>query len=135
MHKLRTDRGICSISLAAVGLLLSAGCGEPKPKVYRVHGEVTFKGKPVPKGNVFFDPDLSKGTSGKQGFASILDGKYDTAAADGDGIEKGAYVVRVQSYDGKPSDEYPFGNALTAEFVIKQSFEEDDNSFNIAIPK
>jgi len=28
-----------------------------------------------------------------------------------------------------------FGNALAAEFVIKQSFEEDENSFIISIPK
>jgi len=118
-----------------VGLLVLAciGCGPPKEEVYRVHGTVTFKGKPVPKGNVFFDPDGTKGTSGKQGFAGIVDGKFDTAAPDGDGIKKGDYTVRVQAFDGKPLPDLPFGNGLTAEYVTKKSFSEDDNEYDIVI--
>jgi hypothetical protein len=118
-----------------IGLLALAciGCGPPKEEVYRVHGTVTFKGKPVPKGNVFFDPDGTKGTSGKQGFAGIVDGKFDTAASDGDGIQKGDYTVRVQAFDGKPLPDLPFGNGLTAEYVTKKSFSEDDNEYDIVI--
>lgn len=125
----------CLVLLAVLLGWTLAGCGPPKERVYRVFGDVTFKGKPVPKGNVYFDPDLSKGTKGKQGFASITDGKYDTALADGDGIAKGAYVVRVQSFDGKVLPDYPFGNALTSEFVVKHSFSEDENRFDITIGK
>ena len=112
---------------------LTAGCGAPKEEVYRVHGKVTFKGKPVPKGNVFFDPDGSKGTSGKQGFAGIVDGQYDTALPDGDGVKKGDYTVRVQAFDGKPLPDLPFGTGLTAEFVTKKNFSAEDNEFDIAI--
>jgi hypothetical protein len=116
-------------------LTVSLGCGPAKEKVYRVHGSVSFKGKPVPKGNVFFDPDMSKGTSGKQGFAAIVNGKYDTSASDGDGIAKGAYVIRVQAFDGKELPDYPFGNALTTEYVVKKDFQEDENLFDITIAK
>ncbi len=122
--------------VASLVLLMSlVGCGPPKEDIYRVHGTVTFKGKPVPKGNVFFDPDGTKGTSGKQGFAGIVDGKFDTAAPDGDGIKKGDYTVRVQAFDGKPLPDLPFGNGLTAEFVTKKSFSEDDNQYDIVIGK
>ncbi|HUP78282.1 MAG TPA: hypothetical protein VM260_06920 [Pirellula sp.] len=114
---------------------MSAGCGPPKDEVFRVHGKVTFKGKPVPKGNVFFDPDGTKGTSGRQGFAGITDGVYDTSLPDGDGIKKGNYTIRVQAFDGKPLPDLPFGNGLTTEFVTTQSFAKDDNEFDIVIGK
>jgi hypothetical protein len=132
LHRLKTR----SLSLLiALFVTLPIGCGPPKEKLYRVYGEVTFKGAPVPKGNVFFDPDVSKGGSGKQGFAGIIDGKYDTALPDGDGIRKGAYAIRVQSFDGKPKPDYPFGDALTIEYIVKQSFQENDNRFDINIKK
>lgn len=122
---------LCFFVLACVGI----GCSPPKEVVYRVHGQVTFKGKPVPKGNVFFDPDASKGTSGKQGFAGINEGKFDTALPDGDGIKKGAYTIRVQAFDGKPKPDLPFGNGLTTEFITKMEFSEEDNQFDIVIDK
>ncbi|MCY2978794.1 MAG: hypothetical protein NTU79_09045 [Planctomycetota bacterium] len=118
-----------------IGMIAFVGCGPPAEKVYRVHGSVSFKGNPVPKGNVFFDPDMSKGTKGKQGFASIVNGKYDTSLPDGDGIAKGAYVIRVQPFDGKELPDYPFGNALTTEQVVKKEFQDDENLFDISISK
>ncbi|MEQ1827003.1 MAG: hypothetical protein ABL921_13695 [Pirellula sp.] len=124
-----------ALLLVANVLFFSVGCGPEKEKLFRVHGQATFKGKAIPKGNVFFDPDLSKGTSGQQGFAGIVDGAFDTSAPDGQGIRKGAYVIRVQAFDGKALPDYPFGTGLTTEFVMKKSFTEDDNTLEIAIGK
>ena len=120
---------------AGLSLLTSLGCGPAPEPVARVHGTVTFRGQPVPKGNVFFDPDGTKGTSGKQGFAGIVDGKFDTAAPDGDGIKKGDYTIRVQAFDGKPLPDLPFGTGLTSEYIDKRNFAEDDNEYNIVIGK
>jgi hypothetical protein len=126
----RLQFGVLALFLAALN-----GCSPPAEELFRVHGNVTFKGQPVPKGNVFFDPDGTKGTSGMQGFAGIVDGKYDTALPDGSGIRKGFYVVRVQAFDGKALPDYPFGTGLTSEFIVKKDFAEKDNSFDIVINK
>ena len=63
----------------AVAALL-AGCGDGVQRV-RISGQVTFKGKPVPYGNITFEPDTSKGNKGPQGYVQIRDGKYDTQDA------------------------------------------------------
>lgn len=43
-------------SLAAACLLTIVGCGEPHYEHAKVHGKVTYKGKPVAKGSVLFVP-------------------------------------------------------------------------------
>ena len=69
-------RGV-RVMLVAAGLV--AGCAKSEERLYTVSGTVTFNGKPVPMGLVFFDPDTSKGNSGRQGFANIQGGKFTTA--------------------------------------------------------
>ena len=59
--------------------LLAAGCGGRGPSQYAVHGTVTYRGKPVPTGNVMFVPE-----SGVAAAASIgSDGTYRLMAAAG----------------------------------------------------
>ncbi len=124
-----------SLSLLA-GLVLCClvfGCNRSSgEKLYRVHGTVVFEGKPVPKGTLFFDPDGSKGGSGSQGFADIIDGKYDSAAS-GQGIKKGPYVVRVQGFDGKAGNELPYGNPLFLEHEVKKDFPGEDLEWTIDV--
>jgi len=72
-----------------------AGCGEKGPVVQRLHGTVSHAGKPVPRGVIFFDPDVAAGNRGPQGFALIKDGRYDTAAKGGRGTAGGRLVVRI----------------------------------------
>jgi hypothetical protein len=60
------------------GLALAlTGCGGGTQRI-RISGQVTFQGKPVPYGNLVFEPDQSKGNRGPQGYAKIQDGRYDT---------------------------------------------------------
>ena len=60
--------------LFVLGLAFFTGCSQQE-KLYRVSGVVTYAGKPIPKGLIFFDPK----TDGPQGFANIVEGKFDTA--------------------------------------------------------
>jgi hypothetical protein len=88
------------------------GCmSDPGPTRYRVSGEVTFDGKPVPHGEILFTPDSGKGNSGPQGIAIIQDGLYDTAGTRAPGIAGGATVVQVAGLadsNGKLLCEYQF---------------------------
>jgi hypothetical protein len=101
-------------SLAVVCLALG-GCGN-RPKLYPVSGTVTHAGRPLPAGVIFFDPDVTKQNKGPQGYAIIKDGRYDTAALGGKGVGGGAYLARIDGFDGKPGRELPMGNVLFTQF-------------------
>ncbi len=87
---------ICLVLAGALCLL--AGCGTSGPLIYNVHGQVTFQGKPVPKGFIKFLPDPGKGNSGPGGGAEIVNGSYSTPA--GKGVQGGAYYVEISGYTG-----------------------------------
>jgi hypothetical protein len=89
---------------------LSAGCGVEPP---RVSGTVTFGGRPVPAGRVYFDPVAATNPGGVQGYGDIKDGAYDTADH---GPSPGGVVVRVNGL-GEPSAAYPGGRPLFVEFT------------------
>jgi hypothetical protein len=84
-----------------VAILAVIGCGDSSglEKRYPVSGNVTYKGQPVPKGNVFFVPvDSTKGRSA--GGEISEDGSYTlTTAEEGDGALPGEYKVSVISQD------------------------------------
>lgn len=115
------------------GFLLVAGCGGEE-KLYQVSGTVTYDGKPIPKGLIFFDPDSMKGTTGTQGFANILDGKYDTAEK-GKGVRGGTYAIRVNGFDGKEANEAPFGQPLFPEYTGSKELPKENSTYDLAIPK
>jgi hypothetical protein len=123
-------------TLAGLVVTLSAlaGCGSGEEKLYNVSGTVTYDGKPVPKGLIFFDPDPTKGTAGTQGFANIVNGKYDTADK-GKGVRGGSYVVRVNGFDGKEANDAPFGQPLFPEYTDKKELPKENSTFDLAIPK
>ena len=85
-----------SVPLAAFAFaLVAAGCGGDGSN--RMSGKVTFNGKPVPAGKIYFTPDGSKGNSGPAGYAEIKDGEYDTST--GKGSVKGAVIVAIEGID------------------------------------
>jgi hypothetical protein len=87
--------------LAGVGLLFwLAGCSrDPNmPKLGRVHGKVTYKGKPVESGTVTFNPVPGKGGETGQNATGQIesDGTYVmTTFSTGDGAIVGQHVVAV----------------------------------------
>ncbi len=114
-------------------LLCLTGCNSGE-KLYDVSGTVTFDGKPVPAGNVFFDPDPTRGGTGTQGIAEIVNGKY-TTAVNGRGVRGGAYNVRILGYDGRRGNEAPFGQPLFDEYQEKKDLPAANTEVNFDVPK
>jgi hypothetical protein len=87
--------------VASVWMVLSAaGCsGDPNlPKLGKVYGKVTYKGKPVEAGHIVFTPSGDKGgATGQNATGEIAsDGTYDlTTFNTGDGAILGQHVVTV----------------------------------------
>ena len=115
--------------LFVLGLAFFTGCSQQE-KLYRVSGVVTYGGKPVPKGLIFFDPK----TDGPQGFANIVEGKFDTAQQ-GRGVRGGTYNVRVNGFDGKEANEAPFGQALFPEYTGTKDLPQQDSTYDLDIPR
>jgi hypothetical protein len=84
------------------------GCSAEVP-TFPVEGMVTFKGKALPKGEIYFDPDIS--IKGAQGRALISEGKFSTKDINSR-IVSGKYIIRIHGFDGKPREEAPMGKAL-----------------------
>jgi len=63
---------------AGMAMVSCLGCGGGNDGRYHVAGQARFNGQPIPVGRIVFEPDLKRGNSGPQGFASIEAGKYDT---------------------------------------------------------
>ena len=118
----------------AFALVILVGCGPSEPPLYDITGNATFAGQPIPKGIIHFDPDPMKGGKGQSGFANILDGKYDTSR-EGRGILGGAYVIRINGFDGKPADELPFGQALFPEYTEPRELPLSDSTQEFTISK
>jgi hypothetical protein len=90
-----------TIALTILVLLPFPGCGNAPPQApptLPVKGKVTFKGKPVTKGAVTFEPD----GMGKEAHGDIQpDGTFElTTYKPGDGAVPGTHRVAV-SYAGK----------------------------------
>jgi hypothetical protein len=94
--------------LIASLFLAILGCSSEIP-TFSVEGTVTFKGKALPKGEIYFDPDIS--IKGPQGRALISEGKFSTKDINS-GIVPGKYIIRIHGFDGKPREEAPMGKAL-----------------------
>jgi hypothetical protein len=113
--------------------VLATGCGSSGTGLYRRTGTVTFAGKPVPLGTVYFDPDVSTGASGPSGFADIVDGKYDTN--NGKGSIGGPMIVRVTGYSDENRDKISgFGPPLFAEHHMKAELPAATSELNIEVP-
>src|SRR5690349_15492401 len=84
-------------ALAVVACLTLAGCGGVN--TVHVSGKVTFQGKPVPAGKIYFIPDGTKGNTGTTGYADIKNGEYNTASTGGGGVSPGAVKVKIDGFD------------------------------------
>jgi hypothetical protein len=74
---------------------LLPGCGRSGPVRFEVCGTVRFKGQPLPRGTIRFEPDATKGNRGPVGIASIVDGAYTTAEHGALGSLEGPLVVWI----------------------------------------
>lgn len=110
------------ISLALIlPLVTILGCGQSGPVKYTVNGSIEMPdGKPVPAGEISFEPDASAGNTGPGSMAQIKDGKY-TLSRD-QGVVGGAYAITISPFDGvahgeslqgKPLRNVPYAEKLT----------------------
>lgn len=81
----------------ALSLLTLIGCGGDVG--YDLSGKVTFDGKPIPEGMIYFSPDSSKGNKGSTGYAKIKNGEYNTASEGGMKRLSGPVIVRIDGID------------------------------------
>jgi hypothetical protein len=88
---------VAGIAAAAV-----CGCSRSKgPERHSIRGSVTFKGEPVPLGQIAFEPDASQGNEGPGGYADIIAGRYTTHM----GAVSGPHRVRISGQSGPVVDE------------------------------
>ncbi|CAN5577931.1 hypothetical protein BH11PLA2_BH11PLA2_49320 [soil metagenome] len=123
-----------AFGLMALAFLVT-GCGDGSPKVYTVKGAVTYNGKPLPKGVIYFNPDPRKGNDGPQGHALIIDGQYTTEGPMGKGVVGGSFVVRIEGFDGKPGSELPMGKPIFTDYTETRDFAAAAQEQNFEIKK
>jgi hypothetical protein len=120
-------------ALALGGLLLLCGCGKQGPQRYDVSGTVTFQGKPVPAGQVIFDPDRSGGNDGLQGYAELRDGHYDTRRSDR-GATAGPVLIRIEGFDGRVVPNRPYGKPLFIDYRVRVNLPQQDTTLDFEVP-
>ncbi len=111
---------------AFVFALTAMGCGGDGGN--RISGKITFQGKPVPAGKIYFIPDGSKGNSGATGYADIKDGSYDTSS--GKGAVKGAVTVAIEGFDPSQAGEKEKGDT-SGEVTVKSLFARYETKLDV----
>lgn len=130
------------VAFAALFVCVLHGCGSDAPDIYHVSGTVDFDGKPVPKGQISFMPDTAKGNTGVAGYATIIDGKYDTSLEGGKGHVGGPMIVQIEGQD--PSSKTEGTEDTGGEEIIKTLFAgyrttadlpKEDSTKDFPVPK
>lgn len=123
-----------AIATVVVGLSLT-GCGKDGPPRVDVWGTVNWKGQPVPRGVILFGPDVSKENRGPQGFALILDGRFDTRQSLAKGCMTGPHVVQIDGCDGQNiRNGYPYGNQLFSPYETSLDIPLGGGEMDLVVP-
>jgi|694.fasta_scaffold05847_5 hypothetical protein len=97
-------------SLLLLACLWITGCSN-QPALIEISGTVTFKGSPIPAGDVSFMPDVTV-AGGQLRMYMVKEGKFDSVQTPGMGLLPGKYKVRVNGYDGKQIPRYFSGKQI-----------------------
>jgi len=121
-----------------LGLLLAAGlfasgCGTSTSGTYHLSGKVTFNGKAVPAGRIFFLPNTAKGNSGQGGFAEIKDGVFDTRKK-GAATPGGALIVRIDGFDGQTTATNFVGQPLFLTYEVEVEVPQANATKDFDVP-
>jgi len=129
------------LPVVILAALLLTGCGSDQSVVrYSVSGKVEHQGKPVPSGEITFEPDSSKGNTGPGASAAIRDGVYRIGPAHG--VVSGPQSVRIIGFDAAPiAGAAPAAGAtggppkaLFEEYVTSVDIPEESTTKDFAIP-
>jgi hypothetical protein len=119
--------------LALVSLTL-AGCDASLDR-HRIQGNVTFQGKPVQSGAIFFEPTESAGTLAPTVYLRVEDGSYDTGER---GPVAGKYRVVVGGADESKRHVDDDGVTNTPQLFADYRFEVEipppDNTLDVEVP-
>lgn len=134
----RFDPATCLLLWCVISLIGQSGCSRSAdgPARYALQGRVVYQGKPVPAGEVFFEPDAEAGNSGPAGIADIQDGKYRTRPEWG--VVGGPHVIRVLGYESRVPVNAglgEFGKPLFSEKRVKADLPKTSGEFEIVIDK
>jgi len=89
-----------ALGVAATAVILGCGDDSGLPTRYKVSGTVKYKGQPVPKGTVVFEPVNPPPPQGRVAQGSIENGSYTlTTSTPNDGALPGEYKVIIMSSD------------------------------------
>jgi hypothetical protein len=100
-----TNPSVCR-AVAALTLVLAAGCGQDELALAPVRGTVYYNGVPLKGGTIVFAPDRERGCCGSVATASIrTDGTYVLRTGDTNGATPGWHRITIAgpSAPGKPS--------------------------------
>jgi hypothetical protein len=133
MQRIATGRGWRG-PLAILSLVL-AGCGGDGLDRHRVRGTVTFEGKPVQFGAIFFEPTASAGKIAPTVYLPVRDGKYD---AGNKGPVAGKYRVVVGGVDKSrervDDDSVTHAAQLFNDYVFEVDIPPPNNTLDVEVP-
>lgn len=122
--------------LLLCGVVLAGGCGEKPLDRIRIRGTVTYQGKPVENGAIFFEPTESVGKIAPTVYLPVRDGKFD---AEDNGPIKGKYRVTVGGMDRSKETKDDDGITNTPQLFPDYKFEVDipppDNKLDVQVPE
>jgi hypothetical protein len=123
---------LCFVSAA---LLVAGGCGEKTLDRIRISGTVTYEGKPVEFGAIFFEPTESVGKIAPTVYLPVRGGKYDS---EDNGPIKGKYRVTVGGMDKSKETKDDDGITNTPQLFPDYKFEVEipppDNKLDVEVP-
>ena len=126
---LRGSIGIVAAGLAFT-LAIVGGC-QKSNGLTPVTGRVTFKGNPVPMGNVYIEPDASQGNKGPQCRSSIIKGVFTSRPEFGS--VSGPVTVDVEGSEQRPESEYPV--PLFPRYTFKTEIPKGKATLDIVVPE
>ena len=129
----RPSAWLCLLVIASLTL---AGCGGDSLNRCPVKGTVTFQGKPVEAGAIFFEPTASVGNTAPTVYLSIQNGKYDAGS---EGPVPGKYTVIVGGMDKSKESVDDDGITHTPQLFEDYRFEVEipppGNTLDIEVPE
>ena len=123
-------RGSIVIVAAGLALAIVSGC-QKSNGLTPVSGRVTFKGNPVPMGDVSIEPDASQGNKGPQCRSSIIKGVFTSRPEFG--AVTGPVIVDVEGAEQRPESEYPV--PLFPRYTFKTEIPKGRATLDIVVPE
>ncbi|MES2791165.1 MAG: hypothetical protein V4719_16240 [Planctomycetota bacterium] len=118
-------------------LVVSSGCwgGTDGPTRFPISGAVTFDGKPVLDGEIFFQPDEAAGNSGPATIAVVRDSKYSVPLAQG--VVGGPYRVKITAFEVPKGATGPLafrGGPLFPDYSTKANLPKKQATYDVDVP-